>query len=68
MAYNSDKKPAYKSNKAYPSRRKECYFTKNKIEYIDYKNIELIRPFLSSSGKILPRSITGTCAYWQRQL
>jgi len=49
-------------------RRKVCYFTKNNITHIDYKNTELLKRFISERGKILPRRVTGTCAKYQRQL
>lgn len=50
------------------SRRKVCYFTKNHIKYIDYKNVELLQRFITPDGKIMPRSSTGTSAKYQRQL
>lgn len=49
-------------------RRKVCFFTSNKITYIDYKDVDLLRRFVSDRGKILPRRVTGTCAKYQRQL
>jgi small subunit ribosomal protein S18 len=49
-------------------RRKVCYFTVNKIKTIDYKNVELLKKFVSERGKILPRRVTGTSAKYQRQL
>lgn len=49
-------------------RRKVCYFTKNNITHIDYKDTELLKRFVSEKGKILPRRVTGTCAKYQRQL
>ena len=48
--------------------RKVCYFTKNKITYIDYKEVELYKKFESANGKIIPRRVTGTSAKYQRQL
>ena len=45
-----------------------CYFTKNKITYIDYKDVELLKRFVSANGKIIPRRVTGTSAKYQRQL
>ena len=50
------------------SRRKVCYFTKNHIKHIDYKNVELLQRFITPDGTIMPRSSTGTCAKYQRQL
>jgi len=49
-------------------RRKVCYFTKNKIAYIDYKDVPKLRRYVSERGKILPCRMTGTCAHHQRQL
>ena len=48
--------------------KKVCYFTKNKIEYIDYKDVELLKKFISPNGKITPRRVTGTSAKYQRML
>lgn len=47
---------------------KFCYFCKNKSEKIDYKNVELLKKFVSPSGKITPRRISGICAKHQREL
>ncbi len=49
-------------------RKKVCYFTKNKITYIDYKDVELLKRFISGNGKIIPRRVTGTSAKYQRML
>ena len=49
-------------------RKKGCYFTKNNIKYIDYKDVELLKRFISSNGKIMPRRVTGTSAKYQRML
>ncbi len=49
-------------------RRKFCYFTENKIKFIDYRDERLLRRFVNERGKLLPRRITGTSAYWQRKL
>lgn len=49
-------------------RRKVCYFTVNKIDHIDYKDVDLLKKFISERGKILPRRVTGTSAKYQRQL
>ncbi len=50
------------------TRRKACYFKKNHIEYIDYKDAELLGRFIGADGKIAPRAVTGTSAKYQRQL
>ncbi|MDR1795632.1 MAG: 30S ribosomal protein S18 [Erysipelotrichaceae bacterium] len=49
-------------------RKKVCYFTKNNITTIDYKDIELLKKFISANGKIIPRRVTGTSAKYQRPL
>ncbi|HIB68049.1 MAG TPA: 30S ribosomal protein S18 [Phycisphaerales bacterium] len=49
-------------------RRKSCYFSANKITSIDYKDLGLLRKFVTDRGKILPRRITGTKAKHQRML
>ena len=48
--------------------KKVCYFKKNNIKYIDYKDVETLKMFVSSNGKISPRRATGTCAKHQREL
>jgi small subunit ribosomal protein S18 len=48
--------------------KKRCYFTDNKVTYIDYKDYELLKRFISERGKILPRRVTGTKAYYQKHL
>jgi small subunit ribosomal protein S18 len=49
-------------------RERECKFTQAGIEYIDYKNADMLERFLNDQGKILPRRVTGTSAKHQRQL
>jgi len=49
-------------------RKKVCYFTKGNTKYIDYKDVELMKRFISPNGKITPRRVTGTCAKHQREL
>lgn len=52
----------------YFRRKKFCYFTSNKIEEVDYKDVHLLKKFITESGKIVPSRITGTKARYQRQL
>ena len=49
-------------------RKKVCIFCKNKNQAIDYKDVELLKRFISPNGKISPRRVTGTCAKHQRAL
>jgi len=52
----------------YVSRRKVCFFCAEKVEDITYRNVDLLRRYLSDRGKIEPRRKTGTCAKHQRRL
>ncbi|MBU1094372.1 MAG: 30S ribosomal protein S18 [Firmicutes bacterium] len=52
----------------FKKRKKVCYFTQNKVEHIDFKDVELLKRFITDRGKILPRRVTGTSAKWQRPL
>jgi len=49
-------------------RRKVCSFCVDKIEFIDYKDINRLRRFTNERGKIVPRRMSGNCAKHQRQL
>ncbi|HGN6532163.1 TPA: 30S ribosomal protein S18, partial [Neisseria gonorrhoeae] len=49
-------------------RRKFCRFTAEKIQEVDYKQVDLLKDFISENGKIIPARITGTKAFYQRQL
>ena len=63
MAYDkSDRRPNKKG------RKKVCAFCVEKVEKIDYKDAAKLRRYTSDRAKILPRRVTGTCAYHQREL
>lgn len=47
-------------------RRKVCAFCQNKVESIDYKDINTLKKYVTEGGKILPRRMTGVCAKHQR--
>ncbi|WP_057754313.1 30S ribosomal protein S18 [Weissella kandleri] len=49
-------------------RRKVDFIAANHIEYVDYKDTELLERFISERGKILPRRVTGTSAKNQRKI
>ena len=49
-------------------RKKVCQFCAEKIDAVDYKDVNRLRKCISERAKILPRRITGTCAMHQRQL
>ena len=48
--------------------KKVCRFTKNKVKYIDYKDVKLLQRYTTEQGKIIPKRITGTKSKYQRQL
>ena len=50
------------------SRRKVCNFCANKVETIDFMDQVTLKKYVSESGKILPKRMTGTCAKHQREL
>jgi small subunit ribosomal protein S18 len=52
----------------YFRRKRYCRFTAEGIDQIDYKDLGLLKAFVSESGKIVPSRITGTSARYQRQL
>ncbi len=56
------------SSKNDKKKRKSCNFCADKVEGIDFKDALRLKRYLTERGKILPRRITGTCAYHQRQL
>lgn len=58
MAAENNRKP----------RRRYCQFCKDHIEYIDYKDSQLMRKYMTDRGKIKPRRVTGTCTQHQHEL
>lgn len=62
-----EKTTVKKSFKKMP-RRKVCAFCQEKIEAIDYKDVNRLKKYISEGGKILPRRMSGTCAAHQRLL
>jgi len=49
-------------------RRKLCRFCTDKVRHIDYKDVTLLRNYLTERGKIVPRRISGACNRHQRHL
>ncbi|MEB4593302.1 30S ribosomal protein S18 [Candidatus Thiothrix sp. Deng01] len=49
-------------------RKKYCRFTAEGITEIDYKDLDILKSFITETGKIVPSRITGTKANYQRQL
>lgn len=54
--------------KPFEKKKKTCYFTENQITSIDFTDVKLLQRFLSDSGKILPRRITGVSSGHQKRL
>jgi small subunit ribosomal protein S18 len=69
MAQQKDR-PARKrpSASSGPIRRRSCFFCKDKVDEVDYKNINQLRRYISEKGKIRNRRVTGACRRHQRQV
>jgi len=63
-----DKDKKDRGQKALFRRRKFCRFTAEKAEWVDYKDVEVLKDFINENGKITPARITGTVSGFQRQL
>jgi small subunit ribosomal protein S18 len=57
-----------KERRAQPGRHKSCFFCRDKIGSIDYKDIGQLRRFVSDRGKIRGRGQTGSCRKHQAQV
>lgn len=53
---------------SYYRRKKYCRFTQENASEIDYKDVDLLKDFITETGKIVPSRITGTKARFQRML
>ena len=62
------KKNFKKRRQDFENRKRFCKFTSLGIEEIDYKDIKLLKEYITESGKIMPARVTGTSAKYQRQL
>jgi small subunit ribosomal protein S18 len=62
------RKKARKGKKRMFQRRKVCRFCADKKLLLDYKDVKTLRLFISETGKVTPRRISGTCAKHQRKL
>jgi small subunit ribosomal protein S18 len=51
-----------------PGRPQSCYICKDKVDEVDYKNINQLRRYISEKGKIRSRRISGACRRHQRQV
>ncbi|MBQ8427710.1 MAG: 30S ribosomal protein S18 [Clostridia bacterium] len=62
-----EKAPVKKVFKKMP-RKKVCAFCQEKLDAIDYKDVNRLKKFVTEGGKIIPRRMSGTCAAHQRLL
>jgi small subunit ribosomal protein S18 len=51
-----------------PQRKRNCFFCKDKVDQVDYKNLNQLRRYISEKGKIRSRRITGACRRHQDQI
>ena len=49
-------------------RRRYCRFSAEGIKQVDYKDVSLLKDFITENGKLIPARITGTKSRYQRQL
>lgn len=63
-----DSRPRRPGRGKYVPKRKVCFFCRDKVRVIDYKDAAIIRPYISDRGKITPRRKSGACAKHQRAL
>jgi small subunit ribosomal protein S18 len=64
-----DEKPRFtKKPGGKPVRRRPCAFCMEKCVYIDYKDVNRLRKYLTENGKIVPRRQSGLCARHQREI
>src|ERR1700743_2539234 len=73
MARNNDRESRTNSRRAPKdlgrrTKKKVCIFCKDRIEFVDYKEVNLLRKFMSDRGKIRARRVSGNCAQHQRDV
>jgi len=49
-------------------KKKVCVFCQNKVEFVDYKDVNLLRRYMSDRAKIRARRVSGNCAQHQRDV
>ena len=65
---SKDRKPKRSQQSLLFRRKKFCRFTVAGVQEIDYKDVDTLRDFIGENGKITPARLTGTRAFYQRQL
>ena len=66
--FSKDRKPKRNQQSLLFKRKRFCRFTVGGVKEIDYKEIDILRDFIGENGKITPARLTGTRAFFQRQL
>jgi small subunit ribosomal protein S18 len=66
--FGKARKPKRSQQSLLFKRKKFCRFTVAGVEEIDYKDVDTLRDFIGENGKITPARLTGTRAFYQRQL
>ncbi len=66
--FSKDRKPKRNTQSLLFKRKRFCRFTVANVVEIDYKDVDVLRDFIGETGKITPARLTGTRAYYQRQL
>ena len=66
--FSKDRKTKRNQQSLLFKRKRFCRFTVTGVTEIDYKDIDVLRDFVGENGKITPARLTGTRAYFQRQL
>ena len=51
-----------------PMKKKACVFCREEVDHIDYKDLNLLRKYISDRGKIRARRDTGNCTQHQRDI
>jgi ribosomal protein S18 len=68
MAGKTPRRPRENAKNAKKFKKKVCYFCREKIDHIDYKDVAVLRKYMSDRAKIRARRVTGNCTQHQRQV
>ena len=66
--FSKDRKPKRNTQSLLFKRKRFCRFTVANVVEIDYKDVDVLRDFIGETGKNTPARLTGTRAFYQRQL
>ena len=68
MKRSKNKKGFKRKKNLNRNKNRYCFFTAKGIEQIDYKDIDILKKYISETGKIIPSRVTGTKSHYQKQL